>query len=386
MSGRAVARSGRHFSELFSLPANRLLSPLSINLDMTVACNYRCPHCIDENIINTRFKLPEDIITRSLINLRLCGLKTVILIGGGEPTLHPQFGPIVKKIKALGIGCAIVTNGSRNDKIADVARYFASGDWIRLSLDSGSDDVFQKMHRPVSATTLESICESAMAIKKINPKVQLGFSFIVISPEAVELDARLTANVQEIEMAAALAKRCGFDYISFKPYLHRDAENKETIPYKVDRTAGSSYSIIREQLARAKQLVDEGFDVVESINLWGFASANEELGKTKLQPVNCHMQKFRHVLTPMGIFACPAYRGDARSKIAEKHGYASPGEFISTAARTMDQIAGFDASNECRNINCIYNATNWWIESLLKAEDNSEVLSDGRQRRTDMFL
>ena len=27
--------------------------PLSINLDLTAACNFACPHCVDSGIINT---------------------------------------------------------------------------------------------------------------------------------------------------------------------------------------------------------------------------------------------------------------------------------------------------------------------------------------------
>jgi len=29
------------------------LAPISINLDLTSACNFACPHCVDSKIINT---------------------------------------------------------------------------------------------------------------------------------------------------------------------------------------------------------------------------------------------------------------------------------------------------------------------------------------------
>ena len=33
-------------------PAPPDVAPVSINLDLTVACNYRCTHCIDWDVLN----------------------------------------------------------------------------------------------------------------------------------------------------------------------------------------------------------------------------------------------------------------------------------------------------------------------------------------------
>lgn len=370
---------------LFSFPMEKFSSPLSINLDLTVACNYRCPHCIDEDIINTKFRLSEDVITKSLINLKMGGLKTVILIGGGEPTIHPKFTSIVKTIKALELGCAIVTNGSRTDRILQASSYFTDKDWIRLSLDAGSDAVFQHLHAPRTSITLDEICKGAAAIKVANPAIELGFSFIVISPEAVKLDGRLIANHREIQQAAQLAKENKFDYISFKPYLFRDEEGKETIPYVESLHQSSSYQEIKDQLALAAGHNDNTFKVVESINLLNVRSAH--IDKSILeQPAHCHMQKFRQVLTPMGIFACPAYRGNQKSKVAESGGYATVAQFMETCRNTYKQIRAFDASVECRNISCIYNSTNRWLEDMVKQEGMPAGVEMHSETSFDLFL
>ena len=44
-------------------------------------------------------------------------------------------------------------------KIAEVADCLDGDDWVRLSLDSGTDATFQAMHKPKKAVTLEQICE-----------------------------------------------------------------------------------------------------------------------------------------------------------------------------------------------------------------------------------
>ncbi|MEL6715761.1 MAG: radical SAM protein, partial [Planctomycetota bacterium] len=77
-------------------------APVSINLDLTVACNYRCTHCIDWDVLNTNNRYDEDELRASIALLRARGLRSVILIGGGEPSLFPGFPGFVAFLKELG--------------------------------------------------------------------------------------------------------------------------------------------------------------------------------------------------------------------------------------------------------------------------------------------
>jgi len=104
----------------------------------------------------------------------------MILIGGGEPTLYPGFAPMVEFCKGLGLQVAVVSNGSRNDRILAAAPFFTKGDWVRLSLDAGSNEVFRRMHNPSSKTlSLDEICGWIPKIKAVNPDLQVGFSFVI---------------------------------------------------------------------------------------------------------------------------------------------------------------------------------------------------------------
>ena len=67
------------------------LAPISLNLDLTSACNFSCPHCVDSKIINTGAYLSTEDVKHSLDTLKSRGLLSVILLGGGEPTLHKDF-------------------------------------------------------------------------------------------------------------------------------------------------------------------------------------------------------------------------------------------------------------------------------------------------------
>ncbi|MDI6891362.1 MAG: radical SAM protein, partial [Thermodesulfovibrionales bacterium] len=113
--------------------------PVSINLDITVACNYSCTHCVDAKILNTGDKFSQVEIFKTIEVLRSNGLKSIILIGGGEPLLHPQFEAVVHYIKTFGLQLSIVTNGSNISKLIKIAGHLGEKDWIRFSLDAGSD-------------------------------------------------------------------------------------------------------------------------------------------------------------------------------------------------------------------------------------------------------
>ncbi|MBP8301655.1 MAG: radical SAM protein, partial [Planctomycetes bacterium] len=144
------------------------LAPLSINLDLTTACNYACDHCIDWDILNSKVRHEDDELRASIERMAARGLRSVILIGGGEPTLYPGFVSFVEFCKQLALQVAVVSNGSRNDRILQAAPFFTKGDWVRLSLDAGSNDVWRRMHNPSSKTlTLDEICGWIHKIKAV---------------------------------------------------------------------------------------------------------------------------------------------------------------------------------------------------------------------------
>ena len=127
------------------------------------------------------------------------GLRSVILIGGGEPTLHPGFESFVRFAKGLSLQIAVVSNGSRGDRLLEIADALGPGDWLRLSLDAGSDELFRAMHRPVSRSlTLDEICAWVPRIKARNPGLRIGYSYIIVWRGASRDGVALHENIDEI--------------------------------------------------------------------------------------------------------------------------------------------------------------------------------------------
>jgi len=360
----SIPTSTFSLNKFFSKPRPIAMAPISINLDLTLSCNYQCPHCIDSSVIKQHPKFTFAEISKTLINLHQGGLRSVILIGGGEPTIYPKFKEVVRLIKSLGLQCAIVSNGSMNRKIAEVAHLLNKGDWVRLSLDAGTDEVFHRLHRPHTAISLDAICREASEIKRANSSIQMGYSFVVITPDVVKFNSALVPNYHEIEKAAILAKANLFDYISLKPFLIRNAEGKETLPVGMrDRSHKNKISnILKRETKLSRKHTSGTFQVIESINFISILKDNPE--QAMCQPTKCFMQALRQVVSPLGIYTCPAFRGNRKSLIAQKDGYATINKYLHTTKKASDQIGKFDASYECRDISCIYNSTNWWLNSL----------------------
>jgi hypothetical protein len=82
------------------------------------------------------------------------------------------------------------------------------------------------------------------------------------------------------------------------------------------------------------------------------------------------MQFFRTVVTPFGIFHCPAFRGVEEAKIGEPDGYLSGKKFEGSLNRTAESIMTFDAEEECKDVGCFYNRTNWWLEEFIHSKEN----------------
>jgi hypothetical protein len=340
------------------------IAPLSINLDLTTACNYACDHCIDWDILNSKAKHEDQQLRDSIERMAERGLKSVILIGGGEPTLYPGFVSFVEFLKKLGLSVAVVTNGSRGDRILQAAPFFTKGDWVRLSLDSGSNEVFRRMHNPSSKTlSLDEICSWIPKIKAANPDLTMGFSFVITWKGGSRGEVKIVENIHEMVMASKRASDAMFDYISFKPFLERQQDGAEVMdPAKSEAELQAVISRIQHNLEEARAAVRPDFRVLASTNLRVLMTGTWR-DYTK-QPKVCHMQMLRQVLTPLGTFNCPAHRGVEKAKLGGKELWQVP---PAGQHGTAKLLASFDASHECREVTCLYNSTNWWLEELVEA-------------------
>jgi len=243
-------------------------------------------------------------------------------------------------------------------------------DWIRISIDAAGEGTFKDLHLPKTKVTLHGILEKAKEVKEKNPAVSWGYSFVVVW-EGVEIGGkRLSPNLHEMARSVELAREFSFDYVSFKPCLIRWTDSqRETLLKDVDKTKEKEIiEAVKRHLVEARRFTGDHVKVLESANLK--AMLNQEAEQIKRQPKRCHMQFFRTVVTPFGIFHCPAFRGVEDARIGQRDGYLSERKLKGSLKRTATSILTFDAEAECKDVGCFYNRTNWWLEEFIRSKED----------------
>jgi len=359
---------------------------LSINLDLTTACDHACGHCVDDEVINTGPKYSGDNVLHTIDTLADRGLCSVILIGGGEPTLHPKFGDIVRHIKARGLELGLVTHGGHADKIVEVADQFHPTDWVRFSIDAATNETYQDIHFGQAGkkprNTLVEILANGRAVRAANPAIQLGYSYVVVPPGQEYHGRQLRDNIDEIPGAAANASEYGFTYLSLKPCLIKREVEGETLMYGVRPEEVEALNTrIRTKIAEAEKVAGD-VKIVQSQNL--IAMLSGRLDVLREQPGVCYAGFLRQVVSPFSIVHCPAWRGDARAQVGTKLGYADPQAADATAVATVKNLLSFDATRTCADIACFYNSMNRYIDHVIASDMPVEQIEPSAAR--DTFL
>jgi MoaA/NifB/PqqE/SkfB family radical SAM enzyme len=350
--------------------------PVSINLDITTACNHYCHHCIDLDLLNNGRRLTLARVECLLNQFVERGLRSVIVIGGGEPTVHPQFAPVIELLKSKKLEVGIVSNGTRMGEIAKVAPHLGKKDWVRLSLDAGTDESFAIIHNSKSKETLTEIVSEVKAMREEWTAFQMGFSFLALCEDFHGNNRALLNNIKEIPLAAKLALDHGFNYLSVKPFISPE-------PSRITDPVSDYVRDVKGQVRLAKQYETENFKILESFNLFAlFENQNERL---RIQPTLCHSNFFRVVVTPDGIFSCPVWRGFTMVQLTphDQDFAADYNEFFNRSR--LNILHQLDAKKECAHVTCIYNDLNWFIEDLIRHPEKLEALKPASDFQ-DYFL
>ena len=95
------------------------IGPWVIELDPTTACNLACHDCISANLLNQGGIAPERLL-KLAGEFKEVGVKAVVLIGGGEPMAHKEFGKLVEALALKDIHVGVTTNGTLMHKFLDI--------------------------------------------------------------------------------------------------------------------------------------------------------------------------------------------------------------------------------------------------------------------------
>jgi MoaA/NifB/PqqE/SkfB family radical SAM enzyme len=140
-------RSQTHLDD--TLP---VLGPESIGLVLTNACNLNCITCWSYSPLLTARpaknwktrQLSFDLIVRTLEELSALGTQRLILTGGGDPLVYPQFYETVETAKHLGLKVTLISNLTL---VKDFDRFLTLGiDTIQANFSAAGTDSYVAFH------------------------------------------------------------------------------------------------------------------------------------------------------------------------------------------------------------------------------------------------
>ncbi|AFC50732.1 radical SAM domain-containing protein [Mycobacterium intracellulare MOTT-02] len=168
-------------------------APICLTWELTYACNLACVHCLS----SSGKRDPRELSTRQCMDIidELERMQVFYVnIGGGEPTVRPDFWELVDYATAHHVGVKFSTNGVRITP--EVAARLAASDYVdvQISLDGATAEVNDAVRGPGSFD---------MAVRALENLADAGFKDAKISVVVTR------HNVDQLDEFAALASRYG---------------------------------------------------------------------------------------------------------------------------------------------------------------------------------
>ena len=149
MAPGAGTPSPGKLTDLFQLGLD---APICLTWELTYACNLSCVHCLSSSGRRDPRELTTDECKAVIDTLERMQV-FYVNIGGGEPTVRPDFWELVDYATAHHVGVKFSTNGVRLDAAA--AARLAASDYVdvQISLDGATREVNDAVRGPGSFDT-----------------------------------------------------------------------------------------------------------------------------------------------------------------------------------------------------------------------------------------
>jgi mycofactocin biosynthetic radical S-adenosylmethionine protein MftC len=257
-------------------------APICLTWELTYACNLSCVHCLSSSGRRDPNELSTAECKRVIDELERMQV-FYVNIGGGEPTVRPDFTELVDYATAHHVGVKFSTNGLRITP--EVARRLAGSDYVdvQISLDGATADVNDAVRGPGS---------HEMATRAMQNLADAGFAGFKISVVMTR------HNVAQLDAFKAIADRFG-------------AQLRITRLRPSGRGAdvwGELHPTAAQQRELYEWLLAHGENVLTGDSFFHLAGYGQELPGLNL----CGAGRVVCLIDPVGdVYACPFAIHDA---------------------------------------------------------------------------
>lgn len=335
-------------------------NPLIVELDPTEACDLACPGCVSEDIVANRGRFSNERLLSLGVELTEAGVKALILIGGGEPLMHPAIGRFMRYLGDHDVHLGITTNGTLIDKYLDIIAEFSN--WTRISMDAATAKTFDRL-RPAKSggSKFRHVLNNMKKLAKVK-KGRMGFSFLI----RTEADGfGIQSNVHEIYDSALLARDIGCDYFEVKPsYQYTGGIDHALVVHSEERMREA-----KEEIRRLESLVTDSFRIMKAINLEDSLNGVKTIQKKDY--TKCPVSELRTLICPSGVFICPYWRGKENFRIGDVHTTSFADMW--NGQRRKDVMCFANPSEKC-TFHCLRHESNMEILRIIKASRSGDKI------------
>jgi radical SAM protein with 4Fe4S-binding SPASM domain len=224
-----------HFERVQALVAGESVFPVTVEIDPSNKCNHRCQWCVSAQS-HTGEQLEYERFVELIAELESQDVRSIVLKGGGEPTVHPRINDMLQACADRGLAIGLITNGSMPRQGTPQA-VLDTAEWVRISIDAA----LPATHRLIHGTAdFNRILRNVEYLTGHAKRTLVGLNFVA--------DQR---NYREIVAFAQLARSVGAAYASIRCAFSPEA----ALPVEIREE-------MRRQASVAKKLDNHRFRVL----------------------------------------------------------------------------------------------------------------------------
>lgn len=210
-----------HSNKIQQLLEGIIPTPVRVVLEPTNLCNHNCIFCFYSNFRDdNKVFLSSEKLFELAEDFKKMGVKSVSLVGGGEPMIHPAIYDLIRWFHKNNILLSITTNGSslRNSEIDTIVR---ASTYIRVSLNAASTKTHNLINAPKN-DQFEQIVNNIEKLRKHRDKIDANMLIGI-------KNAIFDKNLDEIEDMVALGEKLKVDYIMFAAVVGESPSSRQIL-------------------------------------------------------------------------------------------------------------------------------------------------------------
>jgi MoaA/NifB/PqqE/SkfB family radical SAM enzyme len=194
-----------------------LMGPFAAVIDVTRRCNLTCVGCPSHapGVVWQARREDDDFawddFVRVCRELRELGTRKMILIGEGEPTLHPRLPDMIAEARRCGFRATLFTNGTRLDERLARAIAVSGLDEIRISLWASDEQEYARNYGGSDPRLFRRAIDGARAVSRARDAAGLKTPRLVLHRP---IDRE---HFRRLEAMVGVARDAGCDALSLSP-------------------------------------------------------------------------------------------------------------------------------------------------------------------------